>query len=218
MHLGEQKIPPGRAGVLVAHPDDETLWAGGTILMQPSCEWSIVALCRASDSDRAPRFSEAVRRLGARGHLLDLDDGSEQKPLASSDVDAAVQIALGSDPYEVILTHSPLGEYTRHRRHEEVGLAAARLWQCARLSARELWLFAYADDGSGEPPEPIGEAHVHIRLTHEVWQAKRQIVEDCYGFGRGSFEYSAASQTEAFWRFSAVEPLQAWLTERQLGR
>jgi LmbE family N-acetylglucosaminyl deacetylase len=31
--------------VIVAHPDDETLWAGGTILEHPSNDWFIVCLC-----------------------------------------------------------------------------------------------------------------------------------------------------------------------------
>ena len=45
--------------IIVAHPDDETLWAGGTILSHP--EWSVfvISLCRASDTDRAPKFNRA---------------------------------------------------------------------------------------------------------------------------------------------------------------
>ena len=30
--------------VIVAHPDDETLWAGGTLLMHPDCRWTVVTL------------------------------------------------------------------------------------------------------------------------------------------------------------------------------
>ena len=40
------------AVVIVAHPDDETLWAGGTILMHPETHWTILTLCRTSDPDR----------------------------------------------------------------------------------------------------------------------------------------------------------------------
>ena len=42
--------------VIVAHPDDETLWAGGTILSHPANNWFVVSLCRASDKDRSTRF------------------------------------------------------------------------------------------------------------------------------------------------------------------
>ena len=42
--------PYRKAAVIVAHPDDETLWAGGTILMHPETKWTIIALCRKNSS------------------------------------------------------------------------------------------------------------------------------------------------------------------------
>ena len=68
--LDEQQQEPGRTpqvAVIVAHPDDETLWTGGLLLSHP--EWSpfIVTLCRGEDSDRAPKFFKAMECLGAKG-------------------------------------------------------------------------------------------------------------------------------------------------------
>ena len=57
--------PPLRAAVVVAHPDDETLWCGGYMLSHPELHWRIVTLCRASDPDRAPKFSRVLERFGA---------------------------------------------------------------------------------------------------------------------------------------------------------
>src|ERR1039458_2480503 len=59
--------PRLRAAVVVAHPDDETLWCGGYILNHPEFHWRIVTLCRASDPDRAPKFRRVLQRLGAEG-------------------------------------------------------------------------------------------------------------------------------------------------------
>ena len=44
------------AAVIVAHPDDETLWTGGAILMHPEINWTVITLCRLSDPDRSPKF------------------------------------------------------------------------------------------------------------------------------------------------------------------
>ena len=44
--------------VIVAHPDDETLWAGGTILNHPSWHWFVACLCRGNDQDDL--FANAV--------------------------------------------------------------------------------------------------------------------------------------------------------------
>jgi hypothetical protein len=42
-------LPSANAAVIVAHPDDETLWAGGMILTHPGYNWFVASLCRKSD-------------------------------------------------------------------------------------------------------------------------------------------------------------------------
>ena len=86
MTLSSQKT----VAVIVAHPDDETLWAGGTILSHPSWKWFVVCLCRGSDEDRSPRFSNALKILKSEGIIGDLDDGPEQKPLKEYEVKQAI--------------------------------------------------------------------------------------------------------------------------------
>ena len=87
------KEEPKTVAVIVAHPDDETLWAGGTILSQPAWNWFIATLCRASDGDRAPRFFQALKAFGANGKMSDLDDGPNQDPLAEEEIQAHMQAA-----------------------------------------------------------------------------------------------------------------------------
>jgi len=68
--------------VVVAHPDDETLWAGGTMLSNPGKNYFVASLCRKNDHDRAPKFAQALEAFGADGSMSDLEDGPEQIPLA----------------------------------------------------------------------------------------------------------------------------------------
>ena len=102
--------PRLRAAVVVAHPDDETLWCGGYILTHPEFHWRIVTLCRASDPDRAPKFHRVLKRFGAEGEMADLDDGPDQVPLPNAQVQETVARLLDETSYSLILTHGPKGE------------------------------------------------------------------------------------------------------------
>src|ERR1039458_7429593 len=108
-----------RAAVVVAHPDDETLWCGGYILTHPEFLWRVVTLCRAEDSDRAPKFRQVLQHLAAEGEIADLDDGPDQAPLPIEQVEETIVRLLAGGSYSLIFTHGPKGEETKHRRHAE---------------------------------------------------------------------------------------------------
>ena len=192
-----------RCVVVVAHPDDETLWTGGTILMHPEREWTVVTLCRKSDPDRAPKFFKALERLNAIGVMADLDDGPEQTQLDLRKVQATILELLPSCELDLMITHSLYGEYTRHRRHEETARAVEALRESGALSAKELWMFAYEDGGGKYLPRPIDDADLKIKLPGEIWRKKYDIIRNVYGFGPDSFEAKTAPKQEAFWCFGS---------------
>ena len=116
------------AAVIVAHPDDETLWCGGLMLMHPDTRWTVVTLCRKNDPDRSPKFNKAMKVFGAKGIMGDLDDGPDQIPLGEQEVQDSIMNLLGADKFDIIFTHSTTGEYTRHLRHEETAKEVLKLW------------------------------------------------------------------------------------------
>ncbi|MGE5072613.1 MAG: PIG-L deacetylase family protein [Anaerolineae bacterium] len=204
---------PQDAAVIVAHPDDETLWAGGTILSHPAWNWHIVTLCRASDPDRAPKFFRLLSDLRATGRMGDLDDGPGQAPLREADVQQAIMKLLPARQFDLVISHSPTGEYTRHLRHEEVGRAVITLWDTGRLLARELWLFAYEDGGKRYDPRPIERASVYTVLPESIWQVKYRMITETYGFPPDGFEARTTPRAEAFWRFTAPSDARSWLDQ-----
>jgi LmbE family N-acetylglucosaminyl deacetylase len=194
----------GKCAVIVAHPDDETLWAGGTMLMHPHCQWTVVTLCRKSDPDRAPRFFEALKEFNARGAMGDLNDGPQQAPLSSQEVQDCVLELLPSDRFDFVFTHDLRGEYTRHLRHEEVARAVLALHRNGMLHCRELFAFAYEDRGGKYLPRPIKKADLLIKLRKRIWKRKYRIITSVYGFAANSFEARATPEEEAFWRFKGT--------------
>jgi LmbE family N-acetylglucosaminyl deacetylase len=200
----------GAVGVIVAHPDDETLWAGGAILMNPQWRCRVYTLCRASDPDRAPRFHQALERFRARGRMADLDDGPQQAPLEEAAVRRTILTLIGESSFDLLITHGPQGEYTRHRRHAEVSKAVIGLWQEAKIHADRLWLFAYQDGGHAYLPRATEDASIKLPLPPAVWDEKYRIIREVYGFAPDSWEAQAAPRTEAFWCFESPQALATW--------
>lgn len=187
------------AAVIVAHPDDETLWCGGLILSYPQIEWLILTLCRKSDADRAPKFLRVAGLYSAKGIMTDLDDGPEQRPLEQADIQQTILNALPRKDFDLILTHGPKGEYTRHLRHEETSEAVLALWKAGRLKTEQLLMFAYEDGNGQYPPRPVENANIAVKLAKNVFKTKKDIIINSYGFSPDSFEAKAVSDTEAFW-------------------
>jgi len=202
------------AAVIVAHPDDETLWAGGAMLGRPDVDWFVMTLCRASDPDRAPRFGQVLKSLHARGRMADLDDGPDQTPLPGEQVERTILACLPAAAYDLIVTHGPAGEYTRHRRHEEVCRAVVALWQADKLTAREVWLFAYEDGGRRYLPRVQTGAHLRKTLPDGLWREKYRLVTEVYGFPHDSWEARTTPRQEGFWRFESAEQAARWVAER----
>jgi LmbE family N-acetylglucosaminyl deacetylase len=200
--------------VIVAHPDDETLWAGGTILSNPDWQCFIVSLCRKNDPDRAPKFGKVLNILGAKGIMGDMDDGPEQKPLPGSEVENSILKLLPYAHFDLIITHSIYGEYTRHRRHEEVGRAVINLWHSGKLITSELRTFAFEDHQRAYQPKAIKNAPVFYSLPHKLWEKKYDIITNIYGFNPGGWEAQTTPKEEAFWQFLNADEAYGWLADK----
>lgn len=188
--------------VIVAHPDDETIWVGGTLLINPQWHVYITSLCRGNDKDRAPKFYRILHEMGAQGNMGNLDDSPELLPMEMTDIMAYIVDLLPAITFDLIITHHPKGEYTRHLRHEEISQAVIRLWKEGKINTGELWCFAYEDGNREYYPRPILTADIVHPLEKEVWLNKYRLVTEVYGFESESWEAHTTPQTETFWRYT----------------
>src|ERR1035437_2232984 len=208
--------------IIVAHPDDETLWAGGTILRHPNWECFIVCVCRGSDTDRAIRFKEMLKVEGAEGVMGDLDDGPDQNPLDSLLLEKTILELLPPIPYDLIITHNVTGEYTKHLRHEEVNRAVINLWHRGELKTKELWTFAYSDSNKAHMPKAVKYAPIHLTLNSSIWMQKYNLITKIYGFEKGSWEEETTPRSEAFWQYknpkAAMESIEYFRNDIKMSK
>ena len=192
-----------KVALLVAHPDDETLWAGGTILSHPSWDWFIVSLSQGGERDHAQKFLQALKQLGAQGVIGDLDEGDDQIPLNEAEIKEAILYLLPEQYFDLVISHHPAGNYTNHTRHNEIGKAVILLWHSGKITASEFWAFAYEDGNKSHLPRPIETAGIYKVLTRRIWKRKQSIIAEIYGFGLDSLEAKTTPMAESFQPFTS---------------
>lgn len=98
--------------VVVAHPDDETLWAGVLISSNKGAFDVICCTVPRRDPDRAIRFAYAVKELGGYPVLVPFVEPNPDRDIQHLD-------AVDLSPYDLIVTHNSKGEYG-HLHHRNV--------------------------------------------------------------------------------------------------
>ena len=199
--------------IIVAHPDDEILWAGGIILNNPQWQYFITSLCRKNDEDRSAKFYKVIKILNAQGIMGNLDDEPEQKPLNAIQVEQKILDLLPNKHFDLIITHSPFGEYTKHLRHEEAGRAVITLWNKGKIATNKLWAFAYEDGNKNYFPKAIENTPYLETLKKEIWNKKYNLITETYGFEKNSWEAKTTPKTEAFWVFNSPNEANMFLNK-----
>ena len=105
-------------------------------------------------------------------------------------------------PFDLLITHDPAGEYTRHLRHEETGRAVIDLWYAGKISARESGRLPTRTVEKKYLPRPIKKASVYRELPARNLAEKISIITETYGFEKNSFEARNHPTAESFWQFS----------------
>lgn len=189
--------------VIVAHPDDETIWMGGTILKNKEWDWTIFSLCRSSDNDRMPKFKKVCNIYNANPIITDLED-DKLYPLNINKIKDIIKNNLKKTYYSFIFTHGENGEYG-HIRHKEIHKAVKEMISNGELKCDKIFYFNYKYGIKSVPnipdlkiPNPNLESNSIINLDNNIKEKKIKIVTDVYGFNKNSFEALSCNKIESF--------------------
>ena len=181
--------------IVVAHPDDETIWMGGTLLMNKN-KWdtTIISLCRKDDKDRAPKFKKVCKIIKAKCFISELED-EKLNELQLEEITKRIEKLSPRKDYDYIFTHGTNGEYG-HIRHKEVHNSVDKMIKNKQLSCNKLLFFSYATK------DKICRADKNsdklIRLEDTILTEKKYLIHNVYGFDKGSFEEKSSRKIEAF--------------------
>jgi hypothetical protein len=179
--------------VIVAHPDDETIWMGGTLV---SNNWNvtIISLCRKHDKDRAGKFIKVCKEYKAQCFISDLEDDNLDDVQKNEIIDRITHLINKRD-YDYIFTHGENGEYG-HKRHVEVHYAVREMIKKNILSCKKIFFFAYSK--RGRECSAIKKSDRFIKLKRVYLNKKKSLIREFYGFNKNSFEEKSCKGVEAF--------------------
>jgi LmbE family N-acetylglucosaminyl deacetylase len=173
---------PVNALLLHAHPDDETIFAGGLLLNYPDWVWTLVCMTMQSRA-RLREYEAAVTRFVSAGVNLGRSVTLQQKDvgqrLGTADMRRwkhALE-ALELTP-SIVFTHNSRGEYG-HGHHIALSDMSHQVYD-------NVWEFYYPN---GEVPQRRGARLNKVRLDNPRIWLKREIFESCY-----------RSQSPGLWR------------------
>lgn len=200
-HAPQQlKLKPGKALVIVAHPDDETIWLGGTIMKYPQLNWTILSLCRASDADRAPKFRKVCKFLKAKPIITNLDDEDKISLQQSlKEIPKIITKTIGNQQFDYIFTHGVNGEYG-HPRHIGAHLAVKKMVKEGKLRCEFAFFFNYCKISRRRfsPLKIKADTQYLLTLTKQELQSKKNIMSRLYGFDPQGIDINYCTKQEGF--------------------
>ena len=134
--------------MIVAHPDDETIYGGGHLLQE---KYTVVCITWGVVDYRVKEFEEVMKRTNDDYIMLGFTDRVDVTgPISNWDSEypkiyEALKNIINSDNWDTIITHNPDGEYG-HIHHIMTSEMVAKLTDHNKLYYFGHWYH----DGSGE--------------------------------------------------------------------
>lgn len=187
--------------MIVAHPDDETLWGGAHLLEN---EYLIVCMTNGWNEKRKAAFYNVMRKTNDKGIILNYPDikkslgkGKYEADLLTTSLPAIkkdVERILSYKKWEEVVTHNPFGEYGKYH-HQQISKAVTDGFQKICKKDSQLWYFGKYYAKGRVPGEQIHPELLYI---------KNKMISIYYPTARGAID-----------AFGHMIPYENWIPEEK---
>lgn len=129
--------------MIVAHPDDETIWGGAHLLKD---NYVVVCITNGDNEIRSEEFMKVMQQVNAKAIMLNYPDKTDGKrndwQSCEAMIKAEINYILGLKDWKLIATHNPDGEYG-HEHHKKVNRMVNEAVEQASLENKLMYFAKY---------------------------------------------------------------------------
>lgn len=168
--------------MIVAHPDDETIWGGSHLL---DGGYLVVCITNGNNSKRAAEFKESVTASGNTPLILDYPDKVNFRRAdwtdISADIEADISLIMSAKHWDMAVTHNPRGEYghIHHKFTNSLTVQAFNKTKCAdRLYFFGDYYKASDIDAASEKLTPIPQSKLEKKKKLcDIYRSQKRVME-----------------------------------------
>ncbi len=172
--LDKDKVKNINRIMIVAHPDDETLWAGNHILND---KYLIVSITNGNNPTRKKEFFKAMKLSGNYGVILNYPDNPKKIKnnwkKVKNNIRQDLHYLLGYKKWDQIVTHNPEGEYG-HIQHKFTSMLVTNECEKQNLTKQLNYFEKY------KSAKFLLTHNIKHTLTNEQVQEKELLMAESY--------------------------------------
>lgn len=182
--------------MIVAHPDDETLWGGSHLL---DGGYYVVCVTLGYDKERSKEFYHVIEKSGNQGIILNYPDKvwgvRDDWEHVRSKIEEDILNIINAKDWDIIVTHNKNGEYG-HIHHKLTNIIVTRICENENITNK---LYYFGKYYRNKKLQEMGERVNQIeRISDEKLKGKEQLLS-LYSSQNGTIE-----------KLSHMNPYENW--------